>query len=151
MCVSFVNGLVNVERLLECTRKAADHRIFFHTNYAIKIGNYECFVIYLLIQIYLYPQYIIFANWSTLIWLRFVSCRGNSRTFFPIHDITYNLDSNLVEVLPVTHALIECVTASKVGTKGKLSGKELTVTTYCAHLAGMHWVMKWLLMLRSFS
>ena len=45
MCVSFANVLVSVERLLECTRKVADDRIFFHTNYAIKIWNYEHFVI----------------------------------------------------------------------------------------------------------
>ena len=43
MYVSFVNGLVSVE--MECTREAADNRIFFHANYAIKIGNYEYFVI----------------------------------------------------------------------------------------------------------
>ena len=40
MCVSFVNGLVSVEMLLECTHEEADGRIFFHANHAIKIGNY---------------------------------------------------------------------------------------------------------------
>ena len=37
MCVSFVNGLVSVERLLECTLGEADDRIFFHASHAIKI------------------------------------------------------------------------------------------------------------------
>ena len=41
MCVSFVNGLVGVEMLLECTHEAADNRICFHANHAIKIGNYR--------------------------------------------------------------------------------------------------------------
>ena len=45
MCVSFVNGFVSVERLLECTHEEADDRIFFHANNAIKIGNYVSVVI----------------------------------------------------------------------------------------------------------
>ena len=45
MCVSFVNGLVSVERLLECTHEEADDRIFFHANQAIKIGSYGSVVI----------------------------------------------------------------------------------------------------------
>ena len=45
MYVSFVNGLVSVERLLECTHEDADDRIFFHKNQAIKIGNYGSVVI----------------------------------------------------------------------------------------------------------
>ena len=40
MCISFVNGLVSVKRLLECTHEEADDRIFFHAHHAIKIGNY---------------------------------------------------------------------------------------------------------------
>ena len=51
--------------------------------------------------------------------LWFVSGRGNSRTFFPIHDLTRDLDLDLVEVLPAIHALTGCDTASKVGTKSK--------------------------------
>ena len=45
MCVTFVNGFVSVERLLECTHEEADDRIFFHANNAIKIGNYVSVVI----------------------------------------------------------------------------------------------------------
>ena len=45
MCVSFVNGLVSVERLLKCTHEEADDRIFFHANHAIKIRNYGSVVI----------------------------------------------------------------------------------------------------------
>ena len=37
ICVSLVNGLASVERLLECTLDEADDRIFFHANHAIKI------------------------------------------------------------------------------------------------------------------
>ena len=70
--------------------------------------------------------------------LWFVSSRGNSRTFFPIHDLANDLDSDLVEVLPAIHALTGCDTASKVGKKVELSGKELIVTNYCMHLAGIH-------------
>ena len=57
---------------------------------------------------------------------------------------------DLVEVLPAINALTGCDTA-KLVQKAELSGKELVVTTYCTHLAGMHWLIKWLLMLRSFS
>ena len=45
MCVSFVNGLVNVKRLLECTHEEDDDQIFFHPHHAIKIGNYGSVVI----------------------------------------------------------------------------------------------------------
>ena len=37
MCVSFVNGLVSVDRLLECTHEEAENRIFFHANHEAKI------------------------------------------------------------------------------------------------------------------
>ena len=40
MCVSFINGLVGVDRLLECTHEGAEDRIFFQSNHAVKIGNY---------------------------------------------------------------------------------------------------------------
>ena len=45
MCVSFVNRLVSVESLLECTNGEADDRILFHANHAIKIVNYGSVVI----------------------------------------------------------------------------------------------------------
>ena len=45
ICVSFVNRLVSVEKLLECTYEEADDRIFFHANHAIKIKNYGSVVI----------------------------------------------------------------------------------------------------------
>ena len=51
--------------------------------------------------------------------LWFVLGRGNSRTFFPIHNLANDLDSDLVEVLPAIHALNGCDTASKVGTKSR--------------------------------
>ena len=40
MCVSFVNGLVSVERLQKCTHEEADDQIFFHASHAIKVENY---------------------------------------------------------------------------------------------------------------
>ena len=51
--------------------------------------------------------------------LSVVSGRGNSRTFFPIHDLTNDLELDLVEVLPAIHALTGYNTASKVGTKSR--------------------------------
>ena len=51
--------------------------------------------------------------------LWFVSGRGNSRTFFPIHDLINYLNSDLVENLPAIHTLTRCYTASKVGTKSR--------------------------------
>ena len=117
MCVSFVNGLVNVKRLLECTHEEDDDQIFFHPHHAIKIGNYGNVVIaspdtYICICTRSFLQ-------TEVLWsgreLWSVSGRGDSRTFFPIHD----LDSDFVEVLPAIHALTGCDTASKVGTKSR--------------------------------
>ena len=67
MSVSFVNGLVGVERLLECTHEEADDQIFPCTprNKDRKLWK-SCYCISW--HIYLYPHYIISANWSTLIW-----------------------------------------------------------------------------------
>ena len=56
--------------------------------------------------------------------LWFVSGRGNSRTFFPIHDFANHLDSDLAENLPAIHALTRCDTASKVGTKNRAAREE---------------------------
>ena len=58
---------------------------------------------------------------------------GNSRAFFPIHDLANDLDSELVEVLP-----LDVMQPAKLVQKAELSGKELVVTTYSIHLAGMH-------------
>ena len=121
MCFSFVNGLVSVERLLKCTHEEADDRIFFHANHAIKIRNYGSVVI-------ASPDTDIFVSalhrfcklkYFDLKELWFVSGRGNSRAFFPIHDLANDLDSDLVEVLPAIHALTGCDAASKVGTKSR--------------------------------
>ena len=115
----------------------------------------EVLLLHLLTQIYLYLHYTISTNWGTLIWKSYglfqSSGQGNFRTFFPIHDLGNDLGSDLVEVLPVTMTLMDVIEPAKLVQKAELSGKELIVTTYCTHLAGMHWVMKWLLMLRSFS
>ena len=56
--------------------------------------------------------------------LWFVSGRGNSRTFFPIHDFANHLDSDLVENLPAVHALTRCDTTSKFGTKNRAVREE---------------------------
>ena len=121
MCVSFVNGLVSVEMLLECTHEEADGRIFFDANHAIKIGNYGSVVM-------ASPDTDIFLSalhhfcklkCFDLEELWFVSGWGNSRTFFPIHGLTNDLDSDLVEVLPAINALTGWDTASKVGAKSR--------------------------------
>ena len=119
MCVSFVNGLVSAERLLELKHEEAYDLIFFHANRAIKTGNYGSVVI-------ASPHTNIFVSalhhfcklkYFDLQELRFLSGSRNSRTFFPIHDLGNNLDSDLVEILPAIHALTRCDKASKVGTK----------------------------------
>ena len=99
----------------------------------------ELLLFHLLTQIYLYPHYIISKNLITLI--------RKSYGLFQVEEIpehsspfmiANDLDSDLVEVLPAIHALTGCDTASKVGKKVELSGKELIVTNYCMHLAGIH-------------
>ena len=121
MCVSFVNGLVSVERLLECTHEETDDRIFFHANHAIKIRNYGSVVIASSdTDIFAFAFYhFCKLKYFYLEELWFVSVRGNSRTFFPIHDLANDLDSDLVEVLPAIHAPTGCDTTSKVGTKSR--------------------------------
>ena len=92
--------------------KGAANRIFFGANHAIKIRNYgnvDIFVSTL--------HHFCNLKYFDLEHLWFVSGRGNSRTFFPIHDLASHLDSDLVENLPAIHALTRCDTASKVGTK----------------------------------
>ena len=102
----------------------------------MKIGNYGSVVI-------ASPDTHIFAStlhnfcklkYFDLEELWFVSGRGNSGTFFSIHDLTNYLNSHLVEILPAIHALTGIDTASKFGTNSEVSGKELIVTTYCMHL-----------------
>ena len=44
---------------------------------------------------------------------------GNSRTYFPIHDLANDLDPYLAKVLPAIPAPTGCDTASKVGTKSR--------------------------------
>ena len=121
MCVSFINGLVSVDRLLECTHERAEDRIFFQSNHTVKIGNYGSVVI-------ASPDSDIFVSalhhfrklmYFDLDELWFASGRGNSRTFFPIHGLANDLDSDIVEVLPAIHALAGCDTASKVGSKSR--------------------------------
>ena len=115
MCVRFVMDWL----VLKCYWNAdaeADDRFFFHANHAIKIGNSGSVVI-------ASPDTDIFVSalyhlkYFDLEELWFVSGWGNSRTFFPIHDLANGLDSDLVEVLPAVNALTGWDTASKVDTK----------------------------------
>ena len=113
MCVSFVSGLISVERLPEW--------FFFHAIHAIKIGIYGSVII-------ASPDTDIFASalhhfcklkYFDLEELWFVSRRGNSRTFFPLHDLANDLDSDLAEVLPAINVLTGWDAASKEGRKSR--------------------------------
>ena len=124
-CVSFVYRLVSVERLLEYTHKEANDQFFFHANHAIKTRNYGSVVIashdtdIFVSALHHFCK----LKYFDLEELWFVSGWGNSRTFFPIHDLASDLDPDLVEVLPAIHALTGCDTASKVGKKSKAAGE----------------------------
>ena len=102
MCISFVNRLVSVEKLPECTHGEADDRIFDDWSYCISALHHFWKLKYFDLE---------------ELW--FVSGKGNSRTFFPIHDLTTDLDSQVSEVLSAIHALTRCDAASKVGTKSR--------------------------------
>ena len=97
MCISFVNRLVSVEKLPECTHEEADDR-----SYCISALNH----------FWELKHFDLEELW-------FVSGQGNSRTFFSIHDLTTDLDSEVSEVLSAIHALTRCDAASKVGTKSR--------------------------------
>ena len=45
MCVSYINGSVQRERLLECTHDEADDRLLFHMNHAVKVEFFRSVVI----------------------------------------------------------------------------------------------------------
>ena len=45
MCVSYINGSVQQERLLECTHDEADDRLLYHMNHAVKVGYLRSVVI----------------------------------------------------------------------------------------------------------
>ena len=79
----------------------------------------EVLLLHLLTHIFVSTHLFCKLKYFNLEELWFVSGRGNSKTFFPIHDLTRDLDLDLVEVLPAIHALTGCDTASKVGTKSK--------------------------------
>ena len=92
MCGSFVNRLVSVESLLNrffvCTKRLTI-KFSSNANHAIKIKNYGSVVI-------ASPDTDIFVStlhhfcklkYFDLEELWFVSGRGNSRTFLPIHDL----------------------------------------------------------------
>ena len=118
--------MVSIERLLECTHKEAGDLIFFHANQAVKIGNYGRLVI-------AYPDadtfvsalhYFCKLKYFDLKELWFTSGQGKSWTFFPVHDLAKDLDSNLVEVLPAIHSLNGFDTNNKVGTKSRAVKEE---------------------------
>ena len=79
----------------------------------------EVSLLHLLAQIHLYPHknHFFKLKYFNLDELWFVSSRGNSRTFFPIHDLANDLYSDVVESLSAIHALSGCDISSKIGTK----------------------------------
>ena len=91
---------------------------FFHANHAIKIGNYGS-VVTASPDTDIFVSALYHLKYFDLEELWFVSGWGNSRTFFPIHDLANGLDSDLVEVLPAVNALTGWDTASKVDTKSR--------------------------------
>ena len=114
MCFSFVSGLISIEMLPEWF-------FFFHGNHAVKIGNYGSVVI-------ASPDTDIFVSalhhfyklkYFDLEELWFVSGRGNSRTFFPLHDLANDFGSDLAEVLPEINVLTGCDTTCKEGRKSR--------------------------------
>ena len=94
---------------------------FFHGNHAVKIGNYGSVVI-------ASPDTDIFVSalhhfyklkYFDLEELWFVSGRGNSRTFFPLHDLANDFGSDLAEVLPEINVLTGWDTTCKEGRKSR--------------------------------
>ena len=89
-----------------------------------------------------------FISWHIYIciratpFLQFVSDQGNSRTFFPTHDLTNYLYLDLVENLPAIHALTWCDTASKVSTKRTAVRQETNCYQLLYAFGRLHCVMK---------
>ena len=118
-CLSFSNGLAKVERLLQCSHEEADDRLFYHANHALKVGNYRSILIAT-------SDADIFASATQnfkklschdLAELWYVSGGGNSRTFFPIHDLANSLNPNLMDVLVPAQSVSGADALSKVSTK----------------------------------
>ena len=121
LCFSVTDGNVSLEHLLECSHEEADDRVLFHASHAVKCGHFKSVAI-------ASPDVDIFVNsthhYNKLIhndledlWM--ICGRSSSRVCVPIHDLVCIAGSDLVEVLPASHSLSGCDSASKVATKGK--------------------------------
>ena len=119
ICLSYINGLVSKERLLQCYHEEADDRIFFHANHAVKVSEYKSVVIATDDTDIFVCATQHFSKLQTFdleeLWV--VSGRANSRTFFPIHNLSKSLEPDLINVLIPLHALSGADCLSKVGTK----------------------------------
>ena len=119
MCIGIVNGPCYVKQLHQCSHEEADDRIMFHLNHAVKISKFCSVVI-------ASPDTDIFVcalnHFSQLVYFGlnefwFVSGRSNSLTIVPIHDLVVKMSADIIEILPVVHALTGYDITSKTGTK----------------------------------
>ena len=121
ICLSYTNGSITKERLLQCYHEEADDRILFHANHAVRVGEYKSVVLATDDTDIFVCATQHFSKLQTfdLEELWFVSGPASSRTFFPIHSLTQSLEANLSNVLIPLHALSGADCLSKIGTKSK--------------------------------
>ena len=119
LCFSITGDRKKAGPLLECSHEEADDRILFHVDHIVKLDGFKDVAV-------ASPDTDVFVSLThhfdkfryfdlKEMWL--IAGRSQSRTVTPIHAIVNAMDQDFIELLPVIHALTECDTTSKVGTK----------------------------------
>ena len=114
-CIKVVNGTSSSTRILKCSFDEADDRLMYHLNHAVKADRFK-------VAHVMTSDTDIFVN--LMYHLRDWKTHGLDKVWFhsfgnvtPLHEAGENLPSNVVYILPTVHALSDCDTTSKIGTK----------------------------------
>ena len=114
------NGSNTVERLPPCSHEAADNRVMFHVNHAVKVSKYHIVAVaspdtdVFVCAMHHFKQLMFFD--LNDFWL--ISGQSDSTTAVPIkNSLVDHTNADVVDILPLAHALTGCDTTSKVGTK----------------------------------
>ena len=128
-------GSGNMDGSIIVFNEEADDCMMFHLNYAIQVDTIskrpdtDVFIC----SVYHFNRWIYFNHeelWD-------VSGRSNAVADTPVHNIGNQLDNNVIDVLPAVHALTDCDTTSKAGSKFALQAAINTDTSLVYEPVGM--------------
>ena len=106
-CIKICGDHTSSQRLLKCFHEEADDRMLFHVNHAVRVKNFHKVIV-------ASPDTDVFVNlvyhftcwiYADLEQLWMISGKKGSQTAVPIHLLKEKLDNNIVDILPVVHAL----------------------------------------------